>query len=570
MSAEAIEKDNNSTGSRNEDAPTYDAEKAAYTEDGLVRGETKAGANVVVLGGLDARSPDGAVQRRLKARHVQMIAIGGTIGTGLFVGSGEALHNGGPVGLLLGYVIMGTVVYSMMIALGEMTTLFPVSGSFTHYATRWLDPALGFALGYNYWYSYAITLPTEITAAAIVISYWDTKTNPGAWITIFLVVIVFVNFCGVRYYGEAEFWFSFVKVTTIVGLIILGIVLDLGGGPSHDRIGFRYWKHPGPFNQLNGIPGSKGRFLAFWATFINAAFSFLGTEIVALAAGEAENPRRNVPKAIRRVFYRILLFYVGGVIVIGWLVPYNDSRLLGASTAASSPFVIAIENAKIKALPSIINAVILVSAFSAGNSDLYAASRTLYGLACAGQAPRFLRKCTKKGLPVWCVFITSLAGLLAFLNVNTNGGTVFAWFVNITSITGLITWDIILITYIRFHKGLAYHNINRDDLAYKAPLQPYASYFGAFFITIILIFNGFEVFLSGLWNVDTFITAYICLPIFLVFYLFWKIYKRPKFVSIPDMDFTTGRRELNEMDAEETAKYVEPKGFVGKLWDWLM
>jgi amino acid transporter len=192
----------------------------------------------------------------------------------------------------------------------------------------------------------------------------------------------------------------------IVGLIILGIVLDLGGGPSHDRIGFRYWKNPGAFNQLNGIPGPKGRFLAFWATFINAAFSFLGTEIVALAAGEAENPRRNVPKAIRRVFYRILLFYVGGVIVIGWLVPYNDPRLLGASTAASSPFVIAINNAKIKALPSIINAVILVSAFSAGNSDLYASSRTLYGLACAGQAPRFLRKCTKNGLPFWCVFIT--------------------------------------------------------------------------------------------------------------------------------------------------------------------
>jgi len=558
-----------STGSPRASAG-YDAEKTGYADDGLVRGEAKAGANVVVLGGLDARSPDGAVQRRLKARHVQMIAIGGTIGTGLFVGSGAALHNGGPVGLLLGYLIMGSVVYSMMVALGEMTTLFPVSGSFTHYATRWLDPALGFALGYNYWYSYAITLPTEITAAAIVISYWDEKTNPGAWITIFLVVIVFINFCGVRYYGEAEFWFSFIKVTTIVGLIILGIVLDLGGGPSHDRIGFRYWKKPGAFNQLNGIPGTKGRFLAFWATFINAAFSFLGTEIVALAAGEAENPRRNVPKAIRRVFYRILLFYVGGVIVIGWLVPYNDPRLLGASTAASSPFVIAIKNAKIKALPSIVNAVILVSAFSAGNSDLYASSRTLYGLACAGQAPRFLRKCTEAGLPIWCVFITSLAGVLAYMNVSTNGGTVFAWFVNITSITGLITWDIILVTYVRFYRGLAYHGIDRDTLPYKAPFQPYASYFGIFFINLIIFFNGFQVFLSGSWNVNTFITAYICLPIFLVFYLGWKIVKRPKFVRVEDMDFTTGRRELNEMDEQETAKHVEPEGFFAKLWDWLM
>lgn len=551
--------------------PPYDQEKASYHDDGLVHGEQKAGANVVTLGGLDARAPDGAVQRRLKARHISMIAIGGTIGTGLFVGSGAALATGGPVGLLLGYSIMGTVVYSMMVALGEMATLFPVSGSFTHYATRWVDPALGFALGYNYWYSYAITLPTEITAAAIVISYWDQKTNPGVWIAVFLFVIVLINFAGVRYYGEAEFWFSFIKVISIVGLIIMGIVLDLGGGPTHDRIGFRYWKNPGPFNQLDGISGTEGRFLAFWATFVNAAFSFLGTEIVALAAGEAENPRRNVPKAIRRVFYRILLFYIGGVIVIGWLVPYNDPRLLSAAgNATASPFVIAIDNAKIKALPSIINAVILISAFSAGNSDLYAASRTLYGLACSGQAPRFLRKCTKAGLPIWCVAITSLGGLLAFLNVNENGNTVFEWFVNITSITGLITWDIILVTYIRFHKGLKHQGIDRNTLPYKAPFQPYASYFGVLFVTLVIIFNGFQVFIKGEWNVNTFITAYICLPIFLVLYVGYKVIVRPKFVRVEDMDFTTGRRELNDMEEEEDAKYVAPTTWYGKVWDWLM
>ena len=290
--------------------------------------------------------------------------------------------------------------------------------------------------------------------------------------------------------------------------------------------------------------------MAFWATFVNAAFSFLGTEIVALAAAEAENPRRNVPKAIRRVFYRIVMFYIGGVIVIGWLVPYNSPNLLGnTGTASSSPFVIAIVNAKIKALPSIINAVILVSAFSAGNSDLYASSRTLYGLACAGQAPHFLRYCTKSGLPVWCVSVTAVIGLLAYLNVSNRGSVVFEWFVNICSITGLITWDVILITYVRFYYGLKYNNIDRNTFAYKAPFQPYASYFGIFFVTMITLFNGFEVFLHGKWNVDTFITAYICLPIFFVFYLFWKIVKRPKFVRIPDMDFHTGRRELDESES---------------------
>jgi len=253
------------------------------------------------------------------------------------------------------------------------------------------------------------------------------------------------------------------------------------------------------------------------------------------------------------------------------LVPFDNPRLLGASgTAASSPFVIAIQNAKIKVLPSIINAVILSSAFSAGNSVLYASSRSLYGLACVGQAPSFLRKCTNNGLPVWCVFVTSLAGLLAYLNVYKNGGTVFGWFVEITSITGLITWDIILITYVRFYQGLAYHGIDRDTLPYKAPFQPYASFFGILFINLIILLNGFHVFLSHSWNISNFITAYIALPIFLVLCLFWKIFKHPAFVRVADMDFTTGRRELNRMEEEESAKYVEPKGIVAKVWDWLM
>lgn len=386
----------------------------------------------------------------------------------------------------------------------------------------------------------------------------------------FLVVIITANFCGVRYYGEEEFWFSLIKVTTICGLIILGLVLDLGGGPNHDRIGFRYWKDPGPFNQFNGISGSKGRFLAFWSTFVNAAFSFLGTEIVALTAGEAENPRRNVPKAIRRVFYRILIFYIGGVWTIGWLVPYNDPLLsLGGPGATASPFVIAINNAGIKALPSIINAVVLISAFSAGNSDLYAASRTLYGMACMGQAPRFLRYCTKNGVPVWSLVVTASIGLLAYMNVSTNGGTVFNWFVDISSITGLITWSTILWTYIRFHKALKHHGIDRNTLPYKAPFQPYASYFGLFWMIIIIIFNGFAVFLKGGWNVQNFITGYITVPIFFALWIFWKFYKKTRFVKIADADLDSGRRELDELNEAEEAKYQKPETLPQKIWDWL-
>ncbi|EJT98004.1 amino acid transporter [Dacryopinax primogenitus] len=506
-------------------------------EKGLMHGVTRQVT-------IDGRAHEGeqTVTRALQSRHLQMIAIGGTIGTGLFVGSGGALATAGPVGTLLGYVIVGAMVYAVMISLGEMTTLYPVSGSFTHYATRFVDPALGFALGYNYWYSFAVILPNEITAAAIVIGYWNQTINTAAWVSIFLVAIIAINFVGVAAYSEAEFWMSFIKVITIVGLIIIGIVLDLGGGPNHDRIGFRYWKNPGPFNQFNGIPGATRRFLAFWSSFVQAAFSYQGTEIVAVTAGEAQNPTKTIPKAIRRVFYRILLFYVGGIAVIGLLVPYtNDQLLNNTGTAAASPFVIAIETAGITALPSIINAVILFAAFSAGNSDLYTSSRTLYALALDGKTPAFLRRCTRQGLPIWCVAITSLFGFLAYLNAGAaSAGTVFEWFVNISTVSGLFAWATICFSYTCFFNAARIQGLDRNTLPYKTPFQPYAACFGCILALLIILFNGWSVFLAGNWSTATFIADYIGVPIFVGFYLFWKIYQRSKLVRLEEIDLLRG------------------------------
>jgi len=201
---------------------------------------------------------------------------------------------------------------------------------------------------------------------------------------------------------------------------------------------------------------------------------------------------------------------------------------------------------------------------------LFAASRTLYGMACLGQAPRFIKYCTKRGVPVWALAITGAIGLLAYMNVSTNGGTVFNWFVAISSITGLITWSTILWTYIRFHAALKHHGIDRNTLPYKAPLQPYAAWYGLFWMLIIIFFNGFSVFLKGSWNIESFITAYITIPIFFFLWLFWKLWKKTKFVKIADMDLDTGRREIDELDAEEEAKYVAPVGILAKIWDWLM
>lgn len=279
------------------------------------------------------------------------------------------------------------------------------------------------------------------------------------------------NFINVRIYGEAEFWLSLIKLVTLLGLIILGVVITAGGGPSGETIGFRYWREA-PFQQENGIPGSLGQFLAFWTVFLQAAFSFngecltfrrstpptppppltscppllAGTELVAIAAGETQNPRKAVPKAIRSVFFRILFFYCIGTFILGLLVSPNNPQLLNGSGSAASPWVIAIENAGIKGLPSVVNAAVLLAAFSAAESDLYAASRTLYGMSMDGKAPAIFRKCTKSGIPIWATVGTWLIGLLGYLNLSNSASTVFTWLSSLSAITGLIAWACIVLS----------------------------------------------------------------------------------------------------------------------------
>ena len=370
-----------------------------------------------------------------------------------------------------------------------------------------------------------------------------------------------------RVYGEAEFWLALMKIITILGLMILGIVITAGGGPNHETIGFRYWREDGAFQQENGIGGSWGRFLAFWTVFVQAAFSYLGTEIVALTAAEAENPRKTVPKAIRRVFFRILFFYVISTFILGLLVSANDPNLGSSDNVSASPWVIAIENAGIRALPSIINVVVLLAAFSAGNSDLYASSRTLYGLAMDGKAPAVFRKCTRNGIPWVATAVTTLFGPLAFMTMGSSAGNVFNWLYNISAITGLIAWQVILFTYIRFYHGCKRQGIARDEFPYRAPFQPYMSYFGLVFLSLVVFFNAYTVFLAGNWNTDDFIVGYISLPIFVVFYGGWKLFKRTKFVSLDEMDFSTGRRELDDiMDAEEERAVIDNRWWM-RAWN---
>ncbi|KAK0198659.1 amino acid permease [Armillaria mellea] len=505
--------------------------------------------------------------RQLKNRHIAMISIGGVIGTGLFLGTATSLRHGGPVGLLLGYITVGTICWSVMVSLGEMVAYLPIPGGHIKLAERFVDPALSFTMGWNYWYNWTIILPAELSAAAILINYWNQSVNNSAWITICLVVVVTINMFGAGVYGEAEFIFASIKVITITGLIILGIVLDLGGGPSHDRLGFRYWKHPGPFAQYADISGAEGRFLGWWSVMTQAAFSFIGTEIVAIAAGEAKNPRRNLPKAIRRVYIRILLFYIGGTAVIGLLVPSTDPRLnLSDGTAASSPFVIAIKNAGIGGLPSVINAALLTSAWSAASSDLYTSSRALYGLAASGNAPKVFLRTTRKGLPYVSIIFCSLFATLSYMGVNEGSGKVFGWFSNMTAVAGLMTWFGICLTYIRFYQGLKAQGYDRSKMPFAVRFQPFPAWYGMIASLIICFLSGWNVFLKGAWAQDTFVTNYFPLMLFPVLYLGAKFYYKVPYVKAKDMDFVTNIAEIEAETYDEPA----PRNKVEAFWQWLM
>ncbi|KAI1499576.1 amino acid permease [Biscogniauxia marginata] len=512
----------------------------------------------------------GTLNRKLKSRHVQFMALSGAIGTGLFVGSGQVLSLAGPLSAFLAYLITAFNVYCVVHSLGEMATYLPLPGAVPVYAARYVDEALGFTLGWNYWYQLAIGVPIEVTVSVVIVDYWPNDVPDVALITLFFLTMVILNCFPVRIYGEAEFAFGAIKLTTIVGLILLMFIITLGGTPNGERIGFRYWQDPGPMNEYL-TAGSLGRFLAFWKVFIQATFSYGGSEMVVIASGETENPRRNIPKAIRRVFWRIALFYVLAIFLVTLCVSSQDPRLLDAIEnskpgAAASPFVIAIENGGIEILPSIINAVVLTSAWSAGNSFFYASTRVLYSSALDGKAPKILAY-ERWGVPYGSVAATTALSCLCYLNVNNNGEEVFFWFSNLSAVSTLIVWASICITYLRFYYGLRHNGISRDSLPWKSPLQPFLAYFAICFCLIVAFFNGFDAFFPGKFSAKTFVPPYIDIPIFACLFLGYKLFKRTSFVKLGDMDLWSGKTEVDRL--EGTWPEVQPRNFLERIWFWI-
>jgi amino acid transporter len=448
------------------------------------------------------------LRRGLAQRHVSMIALAGAIGTGLFLSLGGAIQSGGPLGALLGYMVIGLVVCAVQFALGEVTALLPVTGSFVRQAEFLADPAMGFALGWNIVYGNWLSVPSEITAICVLFQFW-TDLNAAVFIVIFILLSTLVGFAFIGVYGEIEFAFAILKILLVIGLILFGLIVDLGGVSGVGRIGFRYWQHPGAFVEYLAT-GSWGKFLGFWSTMINAVFSFAGVESIAMAAAETRNPRRAIPRACKRVFARVSLFYVLAVLIVGMLVASDDERLgEGEGTAAQSPFVIAASAAGIKAIPSIVNAVVITSAFSSSNQALLAGTRVLYGLAIKRQAPSVFLKTNRWGVPYLCVLTYTLFSFLAFMSFSENALTVFYWFLDLVGCGVLISWIAILFNHIRLNMALKRQGIPRSALPWSNWWTPYSSWIAIVFCFILILTNGFAVFTKGNWSAAGFVTAYL-------------------------------------------------------------
>lgn len=400
-----------------------------------------------------------------------------------------------------------------------------------------------------------MVLPLEIVAATLTIDFWTKGSiNNNAWVAIFLILIIAINLFGVKGYGEAEFVFAIIKVVAVVGFIILGVILTCGGGPDGAYIGGKHWHDPGAFNH-----GFKG----LCSVFVTAAFAFAGTELVGLAAAETANPRKSLPTAVKQVFWRITLFYIVSLTLVGLLVPYDDPRLLNGSSSAdasASPFVIAIDNAGIAALPSIMNVVIMIAVLSVGNSSIYGSSRTLAALADQGQAPKILGYIDRKGRPIVSIAVASAIGFLAFLAGSSKQGDAFNWMLALSGLSSIFTWGSICLAHIRFRKAWKVQGHSLDELAFRSQPGVIGSWIGFVLNWIVLIaqfWTGFAPIgyadMTAGELVESFFEVYLAAPVVILMYVVYKIIYKTPFVRSHNMDLHTGIRELNlaELIAEE-------------------
>ena len=439
------------------------------------------------------------LHRKLSARHLSMIALGGTLGTGIFLTSGSALHVAGSGGAILAYLLMGVMVYFLMTSLGEMSAYHPVSGSFCEYASLYVGKSFGFAMGYNYWFNWAITIAVELIAAAIVMGYWFPVVPPIEWCVLFFLVIFGLNILSVKSYGESQYWLSLLKVLTVILFILASIWIVSNQFYAEGNVDLDNW-----------LSGSfRGGSLGLFQVFLLSGFAFQGTELVGVAAGEAADPTRSIPRAIKQIFWRILLFYVLVMLMISLIIPSSDPRLLNTKDdVALSPFTIIFSLLHIPYVAGIMNFIILTALLSACNSDLYSATRILWHLSNKGSAPAVFSKVTQSGVPLFALLVTAVFGAAAFLCYFLGGNSFFLLLVNMSSLSGFIAWYGIARSHLGFRKHYIRDKNKLEDLPFRARFYPWAPIIAIVLCAVVIFGQWYTLMVSHIMSLSAIMSMY--------------------------------------------------------------
>ncbi|GME79603.1 unnamed protein product [Ambrosiozyma monospora] len=516
----------------------------------------------------------GHTERKLKPRHVDLIAIGGSVGTGLFVTIGTGLHYGGCGSLLVAFIIHGFLIYICTLSIGELVCYLPVDFPFITHAGRFVDPAFEFLTGYNFYIMASLYIPFEITSVNSMIHFWRDDYSPAAAFVPQIVIYLLLNVFAVGYYGESEFYLSIFKLILAFGLIVFTFITMVGGNPQHDVFGFRNFG--GVHNAFPKYLGSGAS--AFWAAYMKAIFTEGGVEYLSMAAGEAENPRKTMPRAYKTFIYRLSVFFILGALSVSIILKHDDPTLTeaianGAAGANVSPYVIAMKNLKIKVLPHIVNAICVSAAFSAGNSYMYCSSRSLFQLANRGFAPKWFTYTTKNGVPLAALALSVCFSMLSLMQLGSTAKVALDWMVNICTGAQVLNYTYMIVTYLHFYRACKVQGVNRFEMPLQdwlTKLQPYPAIFCLASLSLCVMFLGAQSFIPT-FDKDSFLYYYLMVFVNIFLFVFWKFLKKTKFVKPEEADFITGLAEIEEHEERLAARkeFESEKGKRSKLYNIL-
>lgn len=419
-------------------------------------------------------------KRTMKTRHLVMLSLGGVIGTGLFFNTGYIISTTGAAGTLLAYLIGALVVWLVMVCLGELSVAMPETGAFHVYAARYLSPATGYTVAWLYWLTWTVALGSSFTAAGFCMQYWFPQVPVWIWCLLFCVAIYLLNIISTRFFAEGEFWFSLVKVVTIIAFIVLGAAAMFGFIPLKDGSAA-----PGLSNltQHGWLPHGV---LPIIMTMVAVNFAFSGTELIGIAAGETENPQKVLPLAIRTTVARLIIFFVGTVLVLAALIPMDQAGIV------KSPFVLVFEKIGLPYAADIVNFVILTAILSAANSGLYASGRMLWSLANEKTLPRCFARVNKRGVPQLAITVSMLGGVLALLSSVIAPDTVFVALSAISGFAVVVVWLSICASHYMFRRRHLAQGRALSELTYRAPLYPLTPILGFALCLLACVGLAFE------------------------------------------------------------------------------